>query len=176
MKHYKTKLNDCLIIQPDIYEDDRGFFYESFNAQKYLEECGIKFEFVQDNHSRSKKNVLRGLHFQENNPQGKLVRVTSGKVFDVALDLRKHSSTYGMWDAVLLDDINKKQFWIPPGFAHGFYVISDYVDFEYKCTSYYDPKSEKTIIWNDPNLKINWPCSNPTLSEKDALGIKLSEY
>ena len=176
MKIYKTKIKDCLVIAPKVFKDPRGFFYESFNVKKYKNLCGIDYNFVQDNHSRSSNNVLRGLHVQENNPQGKLVRVTYGKVYDVAVDLRKNSLTYGMWEAVILDNINQKQFWIPPGFAHGFYVMSDYVDFEYKCTSYYDPASEKTIMWNDLDLKIPWPCKNPILSEKDSHGIKLKDF
>ena len=127
--------------------------------------------FVQDNHSRSTKGVLRGLHFQENNPQGKLVRVTNGSVYDVVVDLRNNSNTFGMWEAFNLSEDNKTQLWVPPGFAHGFQVISSEADFEYKCTQYYDPKDEKTLLWNDPDLGIKWPIENPILSDKDSDGI-----
>ena len=136
---------------------------------------GINLDFVQDNHSRSQKNVLRGLHFQTKNPQGKLVRVVRGKVFDVAVDIRKNSKTYGKWIGVVLSEDNKTQLWIPPGLAHGFLVLSDIADFEYKCTNYYDPTSEACLLWNDPTVNINWPISTPTLSEKDKLGKTLQE-
>jgi dTDP-4-dehydrorhamnose 3,5-epimerase len=169
----KTKLEDCVIIEPDIFEDDRGFFLETFQLEKYKKHAGINLEFVQDNHSHSCKNVLRGLHFQINKPQGKLVRVVSGAVYDVAVDLRKNSNTFAMWQSVVLSAENKKQFWIPPGFAHGFLVLSDEADFEYKCTNYYDPYDEGTLLWND--LDINWPTAEPILSDKDKNGKKLSE-
>ena len=174
MKITKTKLNDCSIIEPKIFGDERGFFLETFQAKRYKEQLGIDLEFVQDNYSRSSKNVLRGLHFQKNKPQGKLVRVVKGEVYDVALDLREDSSTFGQWDAVILNEDNKKQLWVPPGFAHGFLVLSEVADFEYKCTDYYDPTDEGAIAWNDSELKIEWPVESPILSAKDisALGFK----
>ena len=167
MEVIKTKLNDCLIIKPKVFGDDRGFFLESFQKHNYEHHAGIKLPFVQDNHSRSSKGVLRGLHFQKKRPQGKLVRVVSGEVFDVAVDIRKDSSTFGMWEGVYLSESNKTQFWVPPGFAHGFVVISEKADFEYKCTEYYDPSDEGCIIWNDPMLNIDWPIDDPILSDKD---------
>ena len=168
MKIIKTKLNDCLIIEPDIFGDSRGFFLETFNLTKYESEIGINFNFVQDNHSRSSKGVLRGLHFQKTKPQGKLVRVVRGEVFDVAVDLRKESSTYGNYESVILSEENKKQFWVPPGFAHGFLVLSDIADFEYKCTDYYDPSDERCLLWNDNDIAIEWPKYEILLSQKDA--------
>lgn len=174
MNIIKTKLDGCLIIEPEVFGDERGFFLETFQLNRYAEQAGIYKPFVQDNHSRSSKNVLRGLHFQEKKPQGKLVRVVKGKVFDVALDIRVNSSTFGQWTSVILSENNKKQFWVPPGFAHGFVVISDYADFEYKCTDYYDPSDERSILWNDPDLNINWPVSKPKLSKKDANAIKFN--
>ena len=136
---------------------------------------GINYEFVQDNYSRSFKNVLRGLHFQENNVQGKLLRVVQGEVFDVAVDIRENSPTFGQWVGMILSAENNKQLWIPPGFAHGFLVLSDIADFEYKCTNYYDPHSERCLLWNDPTINISWPISNPILSDKDKLGKSLQE-
>lgn len=168
MRVTETKLNGCLIIEPESFYDDRGFFLETFNASKYRKLAGIDFDFVQDNHSRSKKNVLRGIHFQKTKQQGKLVRVVRGEVFDVAVDIRKNSSTFGEWISVELSEQNKKQVWIPPGFAHGFLVVSDYADFEYKCTEYYSPEDEGSILWSDPTLGINWPIMNPQLSQKDS--------
>ncbi len=168
MKVTKTKLSGCVIIEPKVYGDDRGFFLETFQRNKYLELADISLPFVQDNHSRSSKNVLRGLHFQKNKPQGKLVRVVTGEVYDVAVDLRKDSPTFGQWDSVVLSGDNKTQFWIPPGFAHGFVVLSSTADFEYKCTDYYDSSDEGSLLWNDPDLDITWPVENPLLSEKDA--------
>ncbi len=167
MKVEKTKLNGLLIITPEIFEDERGFFLESFNADRY-KKAGINLDFVQDNHSRSCKGVLRGLHFQKTKPQGKLVRVVRGEVYDVAVDIRSGSPTYGQWEAIILSEENKKQVWIPPGFAHGFLVLSETADFEYKCTDYYDPSDEGSLLWNDPHLNIPWPLKNPKLSEKDA--------
>jgi len=167
LKIIKTKLIDCLIIQPKVFGDERGFFLEAFQVERYKKMAGIDLKFFQDNHSRSGKNVLRGLHFQRTKPQGKLVRVVRGKVYDVAVDLRKNSSTFGQWDAVILSEVNKTQLWIPPGFAHGFLVLSETADFEYKCTDYYDPADEGSIIWNDPKLAIDWPINNPILSRKD---------
>ena len=175
MKIIKTDLNDCVIIEPNVFNDDRGFFLETFRASRYQELLGIKDVFVQDNHSRSNKSVLRGLHFQKNNPQGKLVRVSLGRVFDVVVDIRKSSKTYGKWMGVVLSEENKKQVWVPPGFAHGFLVLSNVADFVYKCTDYYDPNDEFTVLWNDPDIGIKWPSDNVILSEKDQNGLRFSE-
>ena len=168
MNVIKTKLEGCVVIEPNIFGDDRGFFLETFNTFRYADLAGITLPFVQDNHSRSSKGVLRGLHFQKTKPQGKLVRVVRGEVYDVAVDIRAGSNTFGKWEGVLLSEANKKQFWVPPGFAHGFLVLSDIADFEYKCTDYYDASDEGSILWNDPALNISWSISNPTLSAKDA--------
>lgn len=167
MKVTKTKLKDCVIIDPNVFGDDRGFFLETFQLARYRDEAGITLPFVQDNHSRSARGVLRGLHFQKTKPQGKLVRVVKGEVFDVAVDIREGSSTFGKWEGVILSEENKRQFWVPPGFAHGFVVLSDIADFEYKCTDYYDPTDEGSILWSDPDLNISWPLSDPILSQKD---------
>ena len=175
MEVIQTEIPDVKIVQPKIYGDDRGFFLETFEQKRYQEMLGINLNFVQDNHSRSQKDVLRGLHFQTKNPQGKLVRVVRGKVFDVAVDIRKDSKTYGKWIGVVLSEDNKTQLWIPPGLAHGFLVLSDIADFEYKCTNYYDPTSEACLHWNDPTVNIKWAISNPILSEKDKLGKTLKE-
>ena len=145
----------------------KGFFLETFQLSRYADLADISLPFVQDNYSRSSNSVLRGLHFQKKKPQGKLVRVVRGEVYDVAVDIRPDSQTFGEWEAVILSDKNKKQFWIPPGFAHGFLVLSDIADFEYKCTDYYDPSDEGSILWNDPDLNISWPTENPILSTKD---------
>ena len=173
MKVSHSKLKDCVIIEPQVFGDGRGFFLETFQAARYEQEAGIDLAFVQDNHSRSAKGVLRGLHFQKTKPQGKLVRVVRGEVFDVALDIRKGSSTFGEWEGVILSEDNKKQFWVPPGFAHGFVVLSDTVDFEYKCTDYYDPSDEGSILWSDPDLDIPWPIANRILSTKDKSAKRL---
>jgi len=175
MKVIDTKIADVKIIEPKVFGDERGFFLETFQSEKYKRELNINDDFVQDNHSRSAKNVLRGLHFQRRNPQGKLVRVVKGEVFDVAVDIRPESPTFKQWVGVYLSEDNKTQFWIPPGLAHGFVVISDYADFEYKCTNYYDPESEGCLFWNDPEIGIDWPVTNPILSEKDKLGLRLSD-
>lgn len=168
-----TKLIDCVIIEPKIFGDERGFFLETFQADRYREKANINLSFVQDNYSRSAKGVLRGLHFQKKKPQGKLVRVVRGAVFDVAVDIRTNSKTFGHWEGVILSEENKLQFWVPPGFAHGFLVLTDEADFEYKCTDYYDPNDEGSIIWNDPDLKIEWPSNvDIKLSEKDAKAPK----
>ena len=167
MNIINTKLADCVIIEPKVFGDERGFFLETFQSERYAS-AGISLPFVQDNHSRSSQDVLRGLHFQINKPQGKLVRVVRGEVYDVAVDIRAGSMTYGQWEAVVLSEENKKQFWIPPGFAHGFVVVSDFADFEYKCTDYYDPSDEGSLLWNDLDLDIPWPTDRPILSEKDA--------
>ena len=168
MNVIKTRLKDCVIIEPTVFGDERGFFLETFRSDRYADLTGIDLPFVQDNHSRSSKGVLRGLHFQKTKPQGKLVRVVRGEVYDVAVDIRQGSSTYGKWEAVILSEKNKSQFWIPPGFAHGFVVLSQTADFEYKCTDYYDPADEGSLLWNDSDLNISWPIDNPKLSEKDA--------
>ena len=175
MKVEKTKINDLLIIQPEVYNDPRGFFFESWNEKAFRETTKHENFFLQDNHSKSTKNVLRGLHYQMPNPQGKLVRVVSGEVYDVAVDIRKDSSTFGQWEAVILSEENKKQFWVPPGFAHGFVVLSDTADFEYKCTDFYDASDEGSILWSDSSLGIPWPISNPLLSEKDSNAPCLSD-
>jgi dTDP-4-dehydrorhamnose 3,5-epimerase len=175
MEVIATNIADVKIIKPKVFGDERGFFLETFEQKRYQEMLGIELNFVQDNHSRSQKGVLRGLHFQKENPQGKLVRVVRGEVFDVAVDIRKDSPTYGKWVGVTLTEENKTQLWIPPGLAHGFAVLSDIADFEYKCTNYYDPKSEGCLLWNDPTVNISWPISNPLLSAKDKLGKKLQE-
>lgn len=168
MKVVETSLKDCVIIEPKVFGDERGFFLETFQAKRYAD-VGIDLPFVQDNYSRSQKNVLRGLHFQKTKPQGKLVHVKRGEVFDVAVDIRPDSSTYGQWEGVILSEENKKQLWVPPGFAHGFLVLTDTADFVYKCTDYYDPSDEGSIIWNDPDINIKWPIKDPILSEKDKI-------
>jgi dTDP-4-dehydrorhamnose 3,5-epimerase len=173
MKISHSKLEGCVIIEPRIFGDERGFFLETFQAVRYEQEAGIDLPFVQDNHSRSARGVLRGLHFQKTKPQGKLVRVVRGEVYDVAVDIRKGSATFGEWEGVILSEDNKKQFWVPPGFAHGFVVLSDTADFEYKCTDYYDPSDEGSILWSDPDLDIPWPIANPVLSTKDESAKRL---
>ena len=173
MKISYSKLKGCVIIEPRVFGDDRGFFLETFQAARYKHEAGIDLPFIQDNHSRSARGVLRGLHFQKTKPQGKLVRVVRGEVYDVAVDIRKGSATFGEWEGVILSEDNKKQFWVPPGFAHGFVVLSDIADFEYKCTDYYDPSDEGSILWSDPDLDIPWPIANPVLSTKDQSAKRL---
>ncbi|MGP6489273.1 dTDP-4-dehydrorhamnose 3,5-epimerase [Duffyella gerundensis] len=173
MKIINTKIEGVKIIEPKVFGDERGFFLETYERKRYTELLGINLDFVQDNHSRSQKNVLRGLHFQRQKPQGKLVRVVSGTVFDVAVDIRPDSPTFGCWEGVVLSEENKKQFWIPPGLAHGFVVLSDSADFEYKCTDYYNPQLEACLIWDDKSVGIQWPIENPILSEKDKNGLSL---
>ena len=173
MKISHSKLKGCVIIEPRVFGDERGFFLETFQAVRYEEEAGIDLPFVQDNHSRSARGVLRGLHFQKTKPQGKLVRVVSGEVYDVTLDIRKGSATFGEWEGVILSEDNKKQLWVPPGFAHGFVVLSATADFEYKCTDYYDPSDEGSVLWSDPDLDIPWPMANPVLSTKDESAKRL---
>jgi dTDP-4-dehydrorhamnose 3,5-epimerase len=173
MNVVKTKLHDCVIVEPKVFGDERGFFLETFQAERYAELAGIKLPFMQDNHSRSSKAVLRGLHYQKTKPQGKLVRVVRGEVYDVAVDIRQDSPTFGQWEGVILSEENKRQFWVPPGFAHGFVVLSDTADFEYKCTDYYDPSDEGSILWSDPDLNIPWPIANPVLSTKDQSAKRL---
>ncbi|WP_409159195.1 dTDP-4-dehydrorhamnose 3,5-epimerase [Pectobacterium sp. B2J-2] len=170
-----TRIEGVKIVQPRVFGDERGFFLETFEKRRYQEMLNIDLDFVQDNHSRSSKDVLRGLHFQRSNPQGKLVRVVRGEVFDVAVDIRPNSPTYGAWEGVLLSEENKIQFWIPPGLAHGFVVLSDVADFEYKCTDYYNPANEGCLLWNDPDVGIEWPVTDPLLSEKDKLGKRFKE-
>ncbi|HGF9794575.1 TPA: dTDP-4-dehydrorhamnose 3,5-epimerase [Klebsiella quasipneumoniae] len=175
MKVIDTKIADVKIIEPKVFGDSRGFFLETFEKKRYQEMLNIEYDFVQDNHSRSTKGVLRGLHYQKQNAQGKLVRVVRGEVFDVAVDIRPNSPTYGEWQGVILSEENKNQFWIPPGLAHGFLVLSDIADFEYKCTDYYNPGFEGCLIWNDPDVGIKWPELTPLLSEKDQCGKRLKE-
>jgi len=175
MQVFDTAIPDVKLIEPKVFGDDRGFFLESFQAERYTQQVGITLPFVQDNHSRSAKNVLRGLHFQRSKPQGKLVRVVRGQVLDVAVDIRQGSSTFGNVVAEILSEENKRQLWIPPGLAHGFVVLSETADFEYKCTDYYDPSDEGSLIWNDPDLNIDWRVSDPILSAKDAQGLRLAE-
>jgi len=176
MKVIPTAIDGLLVIEPTVFGDDRGFFYESFNQRRFEELTGVKADFVQDNHSRSARNVLRGLHYQIQQAQGKLVRVTSGSVFDVAVDLRKSSPTFGKWHGLELSAENKRQFWIPPGFAHGFVVTSEHAEFLYKTTDYYAPEHERALIWNDPVIGIEWPLeAEPLLSGKDQKGLKLAD-
>lgn len=170
MKVTRTAIPDVMVVEPRVFGDARGFFYESFNQQVFNEATGTNFEFVQDNHSRSSKGVLRGLHYQlPPHAQGKLVRVVRGAVWDVAVDIRKGSPTFGQWVAETLTEDNHRQFWIPPGFAHGFVVLSDTADFLYKTTNYYAPQSDRGILWNDPDLGVQWPDLDMEflLSEKD---------
>lgn len=172
-----TAIPDVLLIEPKVFGDDRGFFYESFNAKLFNEAVGREITFVQDNHSKSVKNVLRGLHFQKPPmAQGKLVRVIQGSVFDVAVDIRKNSPTFGNWVGEILSAENKKQLWIPEGFAHGFLTLSDTAEFLYKTTNYYAPSHEGCIIWNDPELNIDWGLTEePTMSAKDLVGMHFNE-
>ena len=163
----ETKLAGVLIIEPKVFGDARGFFKETFQAERYRE-AGIEYTFVQDNYSRSQKGVLRGLHFQITKPQGKLVSCPKGAVFDVAVDIDPESTTYGQYVGVELTEENHKQLWVPPGYAHGFCVLSETADFEYKCTDYYDPSDEGGVIWNDPDVAIDWPIDQPLLSDKDS--------
>ena len=175
MKVIPTAIPDVLILEPKVFGDERGFFFESFN-KRALEDCGIRAEFVQDNHSRSAKNVLRGLHYQIKQPQGKLVRVVVGEVFDVAVDLRRSSPTFGQWVGANLSASNKRMLWVPAGFGHGFLVLSQYAEFLYKTTDYYAPEHERCIIWNDPEIAIEWPvASEPVLSSKDKSGYALKQ-
>ena len=166
MKVIETKLPGVLIIEPKVFGDSRGFFKETFQAQRYRE-AGIEYDFVQDNHSRSQKGVLRGLHFQINKPQGKLVSCSQGAVYDVAVDIDPTSATFGQYVGIELTEDNHRQFWVPPGYAHGFCVLTDTADFQYKCTDYYDPSDEGGLIWNDLDVAIEWPIDEPLLSDKD---------
>lgn len=171
MKITSTAISDVLVLEPKVFGDDRGFFFESFNARDFEQATGLKRTFVQDNHSKSAKNVLRGLHYQIKQPQGKLVRVVHGEVFDVAVDLRRSAKTFGQWVGVRLSAENKKQLWVPEGFAHGFLVVSESAEFLYKTTDYYAAEYERCIAWDDLDLAIDWPVSGqPVLSVRDAVG------
>ena len=171
-----THIPDVLIIEPRIFGDDRGFFFESYNEKSFAEKTGISPKFVQDNHSLSLKNVLRGLHYQIQEPQGKLVRAVSGEVLDIAVDIRRSSPTFGQWASCLLSAENKRQFWIPEGFAHGFVVLSDSAEFLYKTTNYYAPQYDRVILWNDPDLGVDWQLKGePILSDKDKAGKRFKE-
>lgn len=176
-KFIETKIRDLYIIEPKVFGDERGYFLETYNENSFRE-AGLEMKFVQDNESRSKKGVLRGLHFQTQNTQGKLVRVTEGKVFDVAVDLRKGSPTYGKWEGVILSAENKRQFYVPEGFAHGFLVLSDYATFNYKCTDFYAPQYDSGLLWNDKDVNIKWPLDEideVILSDKDKVQKTLKE-
>jgi len=176
MKVIQTAIPDLLLLEPKVFGDSRGFFLESWNARGFFDTTGVDTPFVQDNQSRSARNVLRGLHYQIKKPQGKLVRVIRGAVFDVAVDIRKTSSTFGRWVGVELTETNYRQFWIPPGFAHGFLVLSDNADFLYKTTEYYAPEFERCILWNDATLDIHWPVpGEPLLSPKDRAGLSFEQ-
>ncbi|SFH99320.1 dTDP-4-dehydrorhamnose 3,5-epimerase [Collimonas sp. OK307] len=176
MQVQTTNIPEVLIFEPKVFGDDRGFFYESFNERRFNELTGISTNFVQDNHSKSAKNVLRGLHYQIRQPQGKLVRVVAGEVFDVAVDVRKSSPTFGHWVGVTLSAENKRQLWIPEGFAHGFVVTSESAEFLYKTTDYWAPEFERSILWNDPAIAIDWPIQGtPLLSGKDQIGKLLAD-
>ncbi len=177
MQFIPTAIPEVLSIEPRVFQDDRGFFLETYQAQKYAA-AGIAQPMVQDNHSGSRQGVLRGLHYQIHNPQGKLVRVVAGEIFDVAVDLRRSSPTFGQWVGVTLSAKNHRQLWIPAGFAHGFYTVSEWAEIVYKVTDYYDPKSERTVMWNDPQIGIRWPLRDgvpPLLSPKDAQGLPLAK-
>ena len=171
MQIIPSAIPDVLIIEPKVFGDARGFFYESFNQKTFESLTGLSVQFVQDNHSRSAQHVLRGLHYQIKQPQGKLVRVTAGEVLDVVVDIRKSSSTFGQWLGIVLSAENKRMLWVPPGFAHGFLVLSEYAEFLYKTTDYWAPEYERSILWNDPDLAIDWSLKGmPALSSKDAQG------
>ena len=177
MKATPTKIADVFLLEPKVFGDERGFFFESFNQQAFEQATGVKTAFVQDNHSKSGKGVLRGLHYQVENAQGKLVRVSQGEVFDVAVDIRPHSPTFGQWVGEILSAENKRQLWIPAGLAHGFLVLSDTAEFLYKTTEYYAPAHERCIAWNDPTLAIQWPLdgTEPLLSVKDQAGAAFAD-
>jgi dTDP-4-dehydrorhamnose 3,5-epimerase len=177
MEIRKTKIPAVFVIEPQVFEDERGFFIETYQVKKFAE-LGIKWAFVQDNHSGSRKGTLRGLHYQIRQPQGKLIRVISGEIFDVVVDLRKKSATFGKWEGEYLSEQNRLQLWVPQGFAHGFYVLSEWAEVVYKTTDYYAPEWERTLLWNDPAIGVSWPLRNgekPLLSPKDAQGSCLTE-
>ena len=176
MNVIETAIPDVLLLEPKVFGDERGFFYESYNKATLAEVAGITDDFVQDNHSRSVKNVLRGLHYQIHQSQGKLIRVTLGEVYDVAVDLRRSSATFGKWVGYLLSAENRRMAWIPEGFAHGFLVVSEHAEFLYKTTDYWAPQFEHSLVWNDPDLAIDWPLTGaPTLAAKDAAGKRLKD-
>ncbi len=176
MKVVPTSIPDVLVLEPRVYADDRGFFFESFNHKRFVDSTGIAPTFVQDNHSRSAKHVLRGLHYQIGRPQAKLVRVIAGELWDVVVDLRRRSPTFGQWAAVTLSAENKRELWIPEGFAHGFLVMSEFADCLYKTTDYWSPEHERFLIWNDPDLNIQWPLTvEAVMSEKDRKGVRFKE-
>jgi dTDP-4-dehydrorhamnose 3,5-epimerase len=176
MRATPTTIADVLVIEPKVFTDERGFFFESFNERAFAAASGVRAKFVQDNHSRSVRNTLRGLHYQIQQSQGKLVRVVAGEVFDVVVDIRRSSPTFGLWVGVHLSAENKKMLWIPAGFAHGFAALSDYADFLYKATDYWAPQHERTLIWNDPDLAIAWPLAGEAIvAAKDRAGKRLSE-
>lgn len=175
MEFEPTAISDVILVRPKVFGDPRGFFLESWQERKFAA-AGLSMKFVQDNHSRSARNILRGLHYQTRRPQGKLVRVVTGTVFDVAVDLRQSSPTFGRWVGVILSEENHHMLWVPPGFAHGFLVLSEFADFVYRCTDFWDPDYEQTLIWNDPDLDVTWPLPSsaaPMLSAKDAAGLCL---
>jgi len=177
VKFTPTCIPDIVIVEPRVHADDRGFFMETWHSRRFAD-AGLDVTFVQDNHSRSAGGVLRGLHYQRSYPQGKLVRVVVGAVFDVAVDLRRSSPTFGQWVTAILSSDNKRQLWVPPGFAHGFYVMSDVAEVSYKCTEFFAPDDERTIVWNDPELAIPWPVDvrrEPRLSARDALGARFRD-
>ena len=175
MKVIRTRLPDVLLLEPRVFGDARGFFFESWNEREF-ERAGLRARFVQDNHSRSEKGVLRGLHYQIRQPQGKLIRVVAGEIFDVAVDIRSSSSTFGRWEGVRLSAESHELLWVPLGFAHGFCVLSEFAEVLYKTTDFYAPEYERCILWNDPELRIDWPLpSAPTLSAKDAAGVRLRD-
>ena len=177
MQIIDTALDGVKILEPRVFGDERGFFLESWNQQVFADN-NLPKHFVQDNHSRSQQGVLRGLHYQIKNPQGKLVRVTLGEVFDVAVDMRKSSPQFGQWVGVSLSESNRRQLWVPAGFAHGFYVVSESADFQYKCTDYYSPEYERSLLWNDPAVGVEWPIiqgTEPVLAAKDAAGLALAQ-
>jgi len=175
MRLINSSLPEVLIVEPRVFGDDRGYFYESYNERE-LEQLGLRAHFVQDNHSRSARNVLRGLHYQITQAQGKLVRVTAGEIYDVAVDIRRSSPTFGKWAAVVLSAENRWMCWVPPGYAHGFVITSDYAEVQYKTTDYWAPQHERCIIWNDPDLAISWPLQGePILSQKDRAGLPLRQ-
>jgi dTDP-4-dehydrorhamnose 3,5-epimerase len=176
MKVIATEIPDVLILEPRVFGDDRGFFFESYNRRAVREATGIDPEFVQDNHSKSARNVLRGLHYQVGNPQGKLVRVTAGEVYDAVVDLRRSSPTFGKWEGVTLSAANRRMLWVPAGFAHGFVVLSDFAEFLYKTTDFYAPEHERSLLWNDPSVGIPWPIDGtPLLKPNDANGRLLAD-
>ena len=177
MQVVATPIEGMLVLEPKVFGDDRGFFFESFNERVFRERTGVELPFVQDNHSRSARGVLRGLHYQIRQPQGKLVRAVRGAVYDVALDLRRASATFGQWFGIELSEQNKRMLWVPPGFAHGFCVVSESADFLYKTTDYWAPEHERAVAWNDPQLAIAWPLAGiePMLSAKDRAGVPLAQ-